>query len=66
MKRLARKSDYLGLKNVRTILQSAEAIDLPDASVDLIVRTLDSITSIGRTKRSTHAFASPSPPTNCF
>ncbi len=38
--RLNRKLNHLGIKNVRTVLQDAAAIDLPDASVDLIVSNL--------------------------
>jgi len=40
MKRLIRKLDHLGLRNVRTLVQDAATIDLPDASVDLIVSNL--------------------------
>jgi SAM-dependent methyltransferase len=40
MRRLKRKLDYLGIKNVRTLAQDVAAIDLPDASVDLIVSNL--------------------------
>ena len=40
MKRLARKVDHLGLQNVRTVVQDVAAIELPDASVDLIVSNL--------------------------
>jgi len=40
MKRLTRKVDHLGLQNVRTIVQDVATIDLPDASVDLIVSNL--------------------------
>ncbi len=40
MKRLTRKLEYLGLRNVRTLVQDAATIDLPDASVDLIVSNL--------------------------
>ena len=40
MKRLARKLEHLGLQNVRTLVQDAATIDLPDASVDLIVSNL--------------------------
>ena len=39
-KRLVRKVEHLGLKNVRTIVQDAAAIDLPHESVDLIVSNL--------------------------
>jgi ubiquinone/menaquinone biosynthesis C-methylase UbiE len=38
--RLTRKLDHLGIQNVRTIVQDAATIDLPDASVDLIVSNL--------------------------
>jgi arsenite methyltransferase len=40
MTQLIRKLDHLGIQNVRTILQDAATIDLPDASVDLIVSNL--------------------------
>jgi len=40
MKRLRRKMDCLGLRNVRTVVQDVATIDLPDASVDLIVSNL--------------------------
>ena len=40
MTRLIRKLDHLGIQNVRTISQDAATIDLPDASVDLIVSNL--------------------------
>jgi ubiquinone/menaquinone biosynthesis C-methylase UbiE len=40
MKRLTRKLDYLGLLNVRTLVQDVSKIDLPGASVDLIVSNL--------------------------
>jgi ubiquinone/menaquinone biosynthesis C-methylase UbiE len=40
MKRLIRKLDHLGLRNVRTLVEDAATIDLPDASVDLIVSNL--------------------------
>jgi len=40
MNRLTRKLDYLGLRNVRTVVADAATIDLPDASVDLIVSNL--------------------------
>ncbi len=40
IKRLTRKLEHLGLRNVRTLLQDAATIDLPDASVDLIVSNL--------------------------
>jgi arsenite methyltransferase len=39
-KRLRRKLDLLGLRNVRILAQEATTIDLPDASVDLIVSNL--------------------------
>ncbi len=39
-KRLRRKLDRLGLHNVRILAQEATTIDLPDASVDLIVSNL--------------------------
>jgi len=40
MARLNRKLEHLGLENVRTIVRDAATIDLPDASVDLIVSNL--------------------------
>jgi arsenite methyltransferase len=40
MQRLTRKLDHLGIQNVRTIVQDVATIDLPDASVDLIVSNL--------------------------
>ena len=40
MKRLDRKVAYLGLQNVHTVVGDVAAIDLPDASVDLIVSNL--------------------------
>lgn len=40
MMRLTRKLNHLGIKNVRTIVQDVERIDLPEASVDLIVSNL--------------------------
>src|SRR4029077_6010190 len=40
MKRLMRKLDHLGIHNVRTVVQDAATIDLPDASVDLLVSNL--------------------------
>jgi SAM-dependent methyltransferase len=40
MKRLTRKLHHLSIENVRTIVQDAVTIDLPDASVDLIVSNL--------------------------
>ena len=40
MKRLARKLAHLGICNVLTLVQDAATIDLPDASVDLIVSNL--------------------------
>jgi SAM-dependent methyltransferase len=40
MKRLIRKIEHLGLRNVRTLVQDAATIALPDASVDLIVSNL--------------------------
>lgn len=40
MQRLTRKLNHLGIQNVRTLVQSAAEIDLPDASVDLIVSNL--------------------------
>ncbi len=40
MKRLVRKLDHLGVHNVRTFVQDAATLDLPDASVDLIVSNL--------------------------
>jgi arsenite methyltransferase len=38
--RLNRKLDHLGVQNVRTVVQDAATIDLPDESVDLIVSNL--------------------------
>lgn len=40
MSRLTRKVERLGLKNIRTVEQDAATIDLPEASVDLIVSNL--------------------------
>ena len=40
MTRLARKAQHLGLRNVRMLVQDSATIDLPDASVDLIVSNL--------------------------
>jgi len=40
IKRLERKTDYLGIQNVRTVVDDVAAIDLPEASVDLIVSNL--------------------------
>lgn len=40
MKRLIRKLNHLGIQNVRTVVQDAAMLDLPDASVDLIVSNL--------------------------
>ncbi len=40
MRRLVRKVEHLGLLNVRTLVQDAATIDLPDDSVDLIVSNL--------------------------
>ena len=40
MARLARKVSHLGLKNVRLLEQDAATIDLPDASVDVVVSNL--------------------------
>lgn len=40
MQRLTRKVAHRGLRNVRTLAQDVAAIDLPDASVDLIVSNL--------------------------
>lgn len=40
MQRLQRKVDYLGLHNVRVLVQDGAALDLPEASVDLIVSNL--------------------------
>jgi arsenite methyltransferase len=40
MTRLNRKVNHIGIANVRTIVQDAATIDLPDASVDLIVSNL--------------------------
>lgn len=40
MTRLIRKLDHLGIQNVRTVVQDVATIDLPDASVDLIVSNL--------------------------
>jgi arsenite methyltransferase len=39
-KRLRRKLDHLGLRNVRILVREAKTIDVPDASVDLIVSNL--------------------------
>jgi ubiquinone/menaquinone biosynthesis C-methylase UbiE len=40
MRRLTRKVNSLGIQNVRTLMQDVATIDLPDASVDLIVSNL--------------------------
>jgi ubiquinone/menaquinone biosynthesis C-methylase UbiE len=40
MTRLRRKLGYLGIKNVRLIEKDAAELDLPDASVDLVVSNL--------------------------
>lgn len=40
MSRLTRKLNHLSLQNVRTLVQDAATIDLPDGSVDLIVSNL--------------------------
>jgi SAM-dependent methyltransferase len=40
MKRLTRKLDHLCIQNVRTLVQDVATIDVPDASVDLIVSNL--------------------------
>jgi ubiquinone/menaquinone biosynthesis C-methylase UbiE len=40
MTRLIRKLDHLGIQNVRTVVRDAATIDLPDASVDMIVSNL--------------------------
>lgn len=40
MQRLTRKLNHLGLRNVRTLIQDVATIDVPDASVDLIVSNL--------------------------
>jgi ubiquinone/menaquinone biosynthesis C-methylase UbiE len=40
MRRLTRKVKALGIENVRTLVQDVATIDLPDASVDLIVSNL--------------------------
>jgi ubiquinone/menaquinone biosynthesis C-methylase UbiE len=40
MSRLARKVHHLGIQNVRTVVDDVANIDLPDASVDLIVSNL--------------------------
>jgi ubiquinone/menaquinone biosynthesis C-methylase UbiE len=40
MKRLTRKLHHLGIQNVRTLVHDAATIDLPDASIDLIVSNL--------------------------
>ncbi len=40
MTRLIRKLNHLGIQNVRTAVQDAAMLDLPDASVDLIVSNL--------------------------
>ncbi len=38
--RLNRKLEYFGIENVRTIVQDAAVLDLPDESVDLVVSNL--------------------------
>src|SRR5215469_6675364 len=40
IKRLARKVEHLGIENVHMVVRDVVAIDLPDASVDLIVSNL--------------------------
>src|SRR5262245_24073765 len=40
MKRLTRKLEHLCIPNVRTLVQDVATIDVPDASVDLIVSNL--------------------------
>jgi len=40
MQRLRRKLKYLGLENVRLLEQDAATLDLPDASIDLVVSNL--------------------------
>lgn len=40
IERLTRKVAHLGIQNVRTVVQDVATIDLPDASVDLIVSNL--------------------------
>ncbi len=40
MRQLRRKLAYLGLENVRLLEQDAAALDLPDASIDLVVSNL--------------------------
>lgn len=40
IKRLERKLDHLGIRNVRTIVRDVATIELPDASVDLVVSNL--------------------------
>ena len=40
MKRLVRKLEHLGIRNVRTVVQDAATIDLADSTVDLIVSNL--------------------------
>src|SRR5437868_4202240 len=40
MARLTRKANHIGIANVRILVQDAATIDLPDASVDLIVSNL--------------------------
>jgi SAM-dependent methyltransferase len=40
MTQLTRKLNHLGIQNVRTLVQDVATIDLPDASVDLIVSNL--------------------------
>jgi arsenite methyltransferase len=40
MTRLTRKLNHIGILNVRTVVQDVATIDLPDASVDLIVSNL--------------------------
>jgi arsenite methyltransferase len=40
MTRLTRKLNHIGVRNVRTVVRDVATIDLPDASVDLIVSNL--------------------------
>jgi arsenite methyltransferase len=40
VERLDRKAAYLGLTNIRTVVADAATVDVPDASVDLIVSNL--------------------------
>src|SRR5919109_2941064 len=40
MQRLRRKLEYLGIENVRLIEQDAADLDLPEASIDVVVSNL--------------------------